>query len=389
MGLEVAAVRSGRDLAAFIGFPYGLHRQDPCWTAPLRRDVRTQLSPGKNPFFRHAAAAHYLARRDGRVVGRITAIENRRHNEFHRDRVGFFGFFETIDDQAVAQALIEAATAWVEGRGLRVLRGPTSFSTNDEAGVLVEGFDTPPVLMMPHNPPYYPRLMEAAGLRKARDLLVYQRTADELPARLVDGAHALRSRYDIRLRTLDMKRFDSEVDLVKRLYNASWERNWGFVPMTDAEIGFLARQLRPVVVEELVVFAERAGQPIGFAVALPDLNVALRANRSGRFFPGILKVLWASRHIDRLRILLLGTVPEWRGRGIDALLCQRLWETARAKGYRWAEAGWVLEDNHPMRNALARMGFEAYKTYRIYDRALDTSPTAAASASARPSAVLK
>jgi GNAT superfamily N-acetyltransferase len=370
MALEVAPVRGGRDLAAFIAFPYRLHRADARWTPPLRRDVRALVSPAKNPFFRHAQAEHYIARRDGRVVGRITAIENARHNEFHRDRVGFFGFFESEDDQAVASALVEAAGAWVKGRGLSVLRGPTSFSTNDEAGLLVDGFDTPPVLMMPHNPRHYARLLEAAGLRKAKDLLVYERTVDPPPARLVQRAETLQEQHGIRLRRLDLPRFDEELGRVKRLYNAGWQRNWGFVPMTDDEIDFLARQLRPVVVKDLVVFAEHGQEPIGFAVALPDLNVALRANRSGRLFPGIVKILWASRRIDRLRILLLGTRPEWRRKGVDALLYLHLWEAARAKGYRWAEAGWILEDNHPMRNALARMGFAVYKTYRLYDLAL-------------------
>jgi GNAT superfamily N-acetyltransferase len=258
----------------------------------------------------------------------------------------------------------------VKGRGLAVLRGPTSFSTNDEAGLLVDGFDTPSTLMMPHNPPYYARLLEGAGLAPAKDLLVYQSRGTTLPPRLVDGTEALRRRHGLRVRTLDMGRFAEEIERIKWLYNAAWERNWGFVPMTDEEIDFLAAALKPVVVEELVAFAEKDGDPIGFAVALPDLNVALRANPSGRLFPGILKVLWAARGIRRLRVLLLGTTPPWRGRGVDALLYRHIWETGRAKGYDWAEAGWVLADNHPMRNGLARMGFEVYKTYRLYDRPL-------------------
>jgi GNAT superfamily N-acetyltransferase len=367
---EVAAVRDARDLDAFIALPYALHRHDRHWTPQLRRDVRALLDKDKNPFFRHADAEHFLARRDGRVIGRITAIQNRLHNEFQRDRVGFFGFFESIDDTETANALLAAAAAWVQTRGLDTLRGPASFSTNDEAGLLVDGFDTPSVLMMPHNPSYYAPLLEAAGFRKAKDLLVYQATADLLPPRLTEAADTLRARFDLHLRTLDMARFAQEVEQVKRLYNRAWERNWGFVPMTDEEIDFLAAQLRPVVVKDLVVFAEKDGEPIGFAVALPDLNVALRKNPSGRLFPGILRVLWAARSIRRLRVVLLGTIPEWRGRGVDALLYGHLWQAARAKGYRWAEAGWVLEDNQAMRNALARMGFAVYKTYRLYDRAI-------------------
>jgi GNAT superfamily N-acetyltransferase len=367
--IEIRPVAGRRDLGAFVGLPYDLHRGDPGWTPLLRRDVRALLAPS-NPFFEHGAAEHFLARRGGEVVGRISAIENRLHNEVHGDRVGFFGFFECVDDPAVAAALFDAAAGWLRGRARDVMRGPTSFTINDEAGLLVDGFDTPSVLMMPHNPRYYVPLVEGAGFAKAKDLLVYQSTHDRLPERLVRGAELLQKRQGITLRTLDMSRFGAEVETVKRLYNAAWQRNWGFVPLTDREIDFLARQLKSVVVPDLVVFAERDGAPIGFAVALPDLNVALRRNPSGRMFPGIVKVLWTMRGIRRLRILLLGALPEWQGKGVDALLYKAIWENGVRRGYHWGEAGWILEDNHAMRNGLANMGFEVYKTYRLYDRPL-------------------
>jgi GNAT superfamily N-acetyltransferase len=223
---------------------------------------------------------------------------------------------------------------------------------------------------MPHNPRSYVSLVEANGFVKAKDLVAYQSTHDRLPARLVEGAELLRRRYGIRTRGLDLRRFEAELETVKRVYNLAWERNWGFVPMSGLEIDHLAAQLRPIVVPELVAFAERGDEVVGFAAALPDLNVALRANRSGRLFPGLLKVLWAARKVDRLRVLMLGAMPEWRRRGVDGLLFKHIWEQGVAKGYRWAEAGWVLEDNHAMRNGLERMGFAVYKTYRLYDRAL-------------------
>ena len=360
---------TGREaLGRFIAFPYALHRGDPGWAPPLRRDVRAQLSPEKNPFFAHAEIAHFLAERDGRVVGRISAIENRAHNKFHDDRAGFFGFFDAVDDAGVAGALFDRASEWLAERKLDAVRGPVSFSTNDEAGLLVDGFDTPAALMMPHNPRYYAALVEGAGFRKTKDLLAYERAATELPERLAHAADLLARRRGITIRPLELARFEQEIEVVKRVYNLAWERNWGFVPMTDPEIDFLAAQLRPVVVPELALFAEVKGRPIGLAVALPDLNVALRRNPSGRLFPGILKVALAARRIDRLRVLMLGTLPEWRGKGVDALLCKGIWDAARKKGYRWAEAGWVLEDNHAMRNALVNMGFAEYKRYRIYDR---------------------
>jgi GNAT superfamily N-acetyltransferase len=369
----VTAIRVGRacdrrQRERFIAFPYALHRRDRGWGPPLRRDVRTLLSDAKNPFFAHAEAEHFLAERSGEAVGRITAIHNRAHNELHRDRVGFFGFFESIDDAAVAGALFDRAGEWLAERGLDVMRGPASFSTNDEAGLLVDGFETPAALMMPHNPRYYAGLVEGAGFRKAKDLLAYRRAFDRPPERLRIVARRLRKRRGIAVRSLDRARFEQEVELVKRLYNLAWERNWGFVPMSDAEIDFLAAQLRPVVVPELVAFAEHEGRPVGFTVAVPDLNVALRKNPSGRLFPGILRVLLARRGIDRLRVLLLGIVPEWRGKGVDALLVEKVWDEAHQRGFRWAEAGWVLEDNHAMRNGLVNLGFEVYKTYRLYDK---------------------
>lgn len=368
--LAVVPVETRAEREEFVGLPYRLHAADPCWVPPLRRDVRLLLSREKNPFFAEAEAACFLARRGRRAVGRIAAVENRAHNRFHADRVGFFGFFECEDDPAVARALFDAAADWLRPRGLDTLRGPASFSTNDECGLLVDGFDTPPTVMMSHNPPRYVGLVEGAGFVKAKDLLAYQSTTLELPARLVAGTRLLEKRHGLRLRTLDRRSFQSEVDRIKRLYNRGWQRNWGFVPLSDREIDHLAAQLEPVVVPELVVFAERGGEPVGFAVALPDLNVALKANPSGRLFPGILKVLWASRRIRRLRVLMLGTLPEWQGKGVDALLYRHVWERGYALGYRWAEAGWILEDNHPMRNGLQRLGFEVYKTYRMYDRPL-------------------
>ncbi len=363
-------VESARDLERFIAFPYRLHRGDPIWVPPLRMTVRTLLSREKNPFFQHAEAQYFLAEGNGKVVGRIAAIHNRAHNEFHEDRVGFFGFFECVDDQATADALFEAAASWLRERGLTTMRGPTSFSTNDECGLTVDGFDTPPTIMNPHNPPYYVDLVERAGFAKAMDMHQFRTVSPDLPERLLKGARLISERKGIRLRQMDMKRFKQEVDRIKPMYNAAWEKNWGFVPMTDAEIDHLAKELKPVVVPRLVVYAEREGEPIGFALAVPDFNVALQANPSGRVFPGILRVLWASRRIKRIRILALGLLKEYRRTGADALMYHWIWEKAYGLGYRWAEAGWILEDNAPMANALVRMGFEAYKTLRLYDRPL-------------------
>jgi GNAT superfamily N-acetyltransferase len=368
--VEVAPVSGRRELAAFVSLPYELHRHDPCFTPLLRIDVRAQLDPRRNAFFGHASRELFLARSEGRVRGRIAAIRDQAHESLHRDGAGFFGFFETEDDPAVAGALLEAAAAFLRSRGCRRLRGPLSPSINDEAGLLVDGFGTPSVVMMPHNPPWYPGLVEGAGLRKAKDLLAFERAASGLPERLLRATEIVERRHGISTRTIEMRRFAHEVALVKRLFNEGWQHNWGAVALDDAEAAQLAAQLKPIVVPELVIFAERRGEPIGFAAAIPDLNVALRANPSGRLVPGLLRVLWAKRRIRRLRVLLLGVLPEWQGRGVDALLYRRVWDAARARGYDWAEAGWVLEDNHAMINGLLRMGFRRYKTYRVYEREL-------------------
>jgi GNAT superfamily N-acetyltransferase len=372
--IAITPVDRSRDLSEFIAFPYALHRRDPLWVPQLRRDVKVMLVPKRNPFFEHAEARYFLARRNGRVVGRIAAIENRAHNEFHADRVGFFGFFESIDDRAVAGALFDAAAGWLRARELNVLRGPASFSTNDEVGLLVEGFDTPPTLMMPHNPRYYADLIEASGFTRAKDLLAYQSLAENAQLdgpfmqRLRHGTDILAKRYHISVRPIDPKRFDEEITVIKQLYNQAWERNWGFVPMTEHEIDHVAAQLKQIMVPELVLFAYCQDRPIGFAVSLPDLNVALKTNPSGRLFPGILKILWAARKISRLRILMLGTIPEWRSKGVDALMYRHIWERGMARGFNWGEAGWILEDNRPMNNGIERLGFVAYKRYRLYDR---------------------
>lgn len=334
------------------------------------------LSRRKNPFFEHGEAEYFIAERDGQIVGRIAAISNRLHNETHGDRVGFLGFFETVPDEKVADALLGAASDWCRERGHDVIRGPASFSVNDEAGLLVNGFDTPPTLMMPHNPPYYADLLERAGFLKAKDLLVYTGGREDVyipvPERLAHGTELIRQRQGITLRGLNLKDFENEVARIKHIYNAAWERNWGFVPLTEREIDHLAEQFKPVVIPDLVPFAEKDGRVIAFGLVLPDLNVALRGNRSGRMLPAILKILWLlkAKRLRRCRIVLLGILPEYRHRGVDAMLYHWIWTHAPNHKIYWGEAGWILEDNAAMNAGLEKMGFRVYKIYRLYDRRL-------------------
>jgi GNAT superfamily N-acetyltransferase len=338
--------------------------------------VEALLSRSKNPFFEHAEAEYFIAERDGEVIGRIAAISNRLHNETHGDQVGFFGFFECVDDQAVADALFQAAGEWCRTLGHDVLRGPASFSVNDECGLLVDGFDTPPTLMMPHNPRYYIDLIERAGFTKAKDLWVYQGGSQEryvpVPERLARATELIRQRQDITLRALNLKDFQGEVERIKELYNAAWEKNWGFVPLTEHEIDHLAEQFKPVVIPELVPMAEKDGKLIGFGIALPDLNVVFQTNRSGRLFPMILRLLWMlkTRRIRRARILLLGVLPAFQGKGVDAMLYHWIWTKSGERSIYWGEAGWILDDNPAMNAGLEKMTFQVYKTYRLYDKRL-------------------
>ncbi len=342
-------------------------------------DVRTLLDRKKNPFFEHSEAEFFLATRAGAVVGRITAQRNTLHNEIHEDKVGFFGFFECENDQTIADALFDTAAAWLRARGFDTMRGPASFSVNDECGLKVDGFDTPPTIMMPHNPPYYVPLVEHAGFVKAKDLLIYQggdltfRAYKPVHERLTRAVGIMKTRMGVTLRPINMKRFHEEIELIKSLYNRSWEKNWGFVPMTDHEIDHLAKQFKPVIVPDLITFAEKDGVPVGFSLAIPDFNVIFRSNRQGRLTPMvILRLLWALKRekLRRCRIPLLGVVPEFRGRGLDSVLYHAVWTKAAEHGIYWGEGGWILEDNPAMNMGLSKMGFTVYQTLRMYDRPL-------------------
>ena len=374
--MAVRSVQNSRDLRAFIDFPYRLHADDPVWAPPLRSEVRALLARRNNPFFEHGDAELFLAERDGAVVGRVAAITNHLHNETHRDRTGFFGFFECSEDPAVARELLDAAAAWAARRNHDRLRGPASYSLNHECGLLVDGFESPPVMLMPHNPRYYAELLEAAGLRKAKDLWAYEvghpDRHEPAPERLTRGVKAVVRRLGLTVRNIELRDLEQEAETIRFILNACWAGNWGFVPITRAEMRQLTTQLKPIVVPDMVPIVEKDGEPVGFALAVPDLNHVLRGNRSGRMLPAVPKILWGvwRRRIPRLRVLLLGILPEYRGKGVDALLWHQIWSRSEANGFRWAEASWVLEDNAGMNNALQRMGFTHYKTYRIYERSL-------------------
>jgi GNAT superfamily N-acetyltransferase len=365
--VEVRPVATREDRLAFVRFPWRIYRDRPAWVPPLELERLAFLDRRKNSFFRHSDAELFLARRDGGIVGRIAAIENRRHLETYRDRTGFFGFFEAIDDPGVAAALFARAADWARERGLARLRGPMSFTINDECGLLLDAFDLAPVVLMPYNPPYYRALVEGCGLRKAQDLFAFRMDVPERTPRRLAAAQRIVRGHGIVVRQADFSRFDAEVEKIHRLHSAAWAGNWGAVPLTREELAALAAELKPIADRELIFFAEANGEPVGVSVTIPDLNLAL-ARARGRLLPfGWLRLLAARPGIDVVRVLILGVLPEYRHRGVEAEFYARTMDAARRRGYRWGEMSWILESNGPMLRALERMGAERYKTYRVYD----------------------
>lgn len=315
----------------------------------------------------------FLAERNGELVGRIGAIIDHNYIEFHREKVGFFGFFESVDDFSVAKALLDTAQSWLGERGMPRMMGPINPSTNSEMGVLVDGFQYRPAMLMPYNPPYYGALLERCGLKKAKDLYCYHLEKNKfLSEKLVRVAEAVRKRENLSIRTVNMKKFDEEIALVKELYNRTWTRNWGFVPWSDEEFDYLARDMKRIIVPELSMIAEVDSNPIGFSINLPDIGKALQKVGNGRLLPfGIFKLLWHTRKVSFLRSLILGVVPEYQRRGIDGVMYIETWKRGTDLGFNEGEAGWVLEDNVMMNRAAQLVQGDRYKTYRVYELHFD------------------
>ncbi len=354
----------------FLDLQRPFYRGDPHFVPLLASAEAWQIDPRKNPFFRHAEAEFFVARRGPRVVGRISATRDRLHDEFHGDRIGFFGHFEASDEQT-AQVLLRTAGAWCHKRGATALRGPVDLSTNYRCGLLVEGEPGPPVLMMPHNPPHYAGWIEAFGLRKAKDLLALKVTSDtiDLPRlERVVGRLAQKSRAV--LRRLDLRRFDAECRVLWDLYHRIWERNWGFVPMSEAEFLAQANDLKKVARAELMHIAEIDGAPVGFAVALPNVNSAVAAC-NGKLLPfGWWRFLRALRKERMVRVITLGVVPEHRKKGLEMQLLFQIVRQGIDAGFNACEASWILEDNLDMLGPLQTIGHVPYRRYRVYEKAL-------------------
>ncbi|AKU89923.1 hypothetical protein [Vulgatibacter incomptus] len=371
--IQVRPVASARDLHRFVELPLELYVGDPNFVPPLLMERKDFLDPKKNPFFDHAPHQLFLAWEGETVVGRIAAVEDRNYNEFHDTSYGFFGMYEAVDDPAVAKALFEAARAWIRARGLRQIMGPMNLSSNHDMGLLVEGFDDPPALMMPYNPRYYVRHFEdVLGLAKAKDLLSWKiDTRTDPDPKIARIAEKVRIKEGIVVRPVNLDDFQAETRRIKEVYNAAWEKNWGFVPFTDAEFEHVCKDMKAFVKEDLLLIAEVQGEPVAFTMTLPDMNQALKyvGGRLTTFgLPiGLAKLLWYSRKVERIRLFTLGVKEKFRKRGIDAILCLDSLKAARRLGYPEAEVGWILEDNILINRTIQSMGGQLSKTYRVYE----------------------
>ena len=373
-GVSVQPVDSPGDVEQYIRFPFELYRGFPHWVPPLLMERRDFLNPRKNPVYEYAEVQPFLARRGSSVVGTITALRNPRFGEFHprEGHIGFFGLYECERDVETSRALFTAAAEWLESRGLSVMRGPTNFTTNDVLGLLVEGFDEDPAILMPYNPPYYAQQFDAFGLSKVKDLFALEVSADEYRGQLEPLARKVLLRGRVTVRPVDLKRWHEELAFVRHCYNEAWADNWGFVPWTDRELEVLAKELKPLIDPRLALVGEVDGESAAILIAVPDANEALKLAR-GLLFPfGLIKILWRLKvaGCQRVRVLALGVLPKYRRLGLDGLLIQRTIENGVPLGYRRAEVGWILEDNEAILQPLTHIDARRTKVYRIYDRAL-------------------
>jgi GNAT superfamily N-acetyltransferase len=370
MPLEIRTTAE-KDLGAFIDLPYALFKGHPHWVGDLKKDVRHLLETG-HPFWRHADRRLFMAFRDGRPVGRIAAISNHAHNNFHSDKAGFFGFFDCADDKEAAAGLFAAACAWLKTKGMDCAIGPVNPSTNETCGMLLEGFDGPPMVMMPYNPPYYLELAAGAGFTKAKDLYAYRYpTAAGFPERFEKIVSRMNRDGKVTVHLAQVKALDAAIAEVKDIYNSAWEKNWGFVPMTAEEMDDLAIALKPLLKPDYLYFARYEGKPAGFALMLPDFNIALKAAGGAltpfNILPFLHKVTF---RLNRGRLLTLGIKKEFRGKGLELLLIKQAILSAKKMGWEYGEMSWTLEDNTLINKTIETLGGEVYRKYRLFEKKL-------------------
>lgn len=371
--IEVVPVTTNKLRKTFLKFPWSIYQNDAHWVPPLLLERKQFLDPKKNPFFKTGKAELFVAFQNGHPVGRISAHTFPRHNEIHKDRVGFFGFFETINNPIVAQELVRTAEQWLAKEGCTHIRGPMSFTINDEIGTLIDGFDSRPYILMGHNPTYYPRLLESCGLGKIKDLYAWSYKPGAITPAAVELADATRATPGLEMRSLNMKKFEEEIRLLVKMFNEIWAQNWGFVPMTEEEVSHMAKELKPLIDPELTFFATVNGDPAALVLCLPDINELL-ATMNGSLFPlhwiKLLKKV-VTRRWDGTRMAMLGVRKPYRGSAFGALsvlMNVEIHLRGLKRGLQKAELSWTLEDNERINRGIAFMGGKHYKTYRVYQK---------------------
>jgi hypothetical protein len=365
-----------REVKKFIDFPHELYKGDPNYVPELYISQAKLFDRKKNPFFKHAEVDLFLAYKDGKIAGRIAAIHNGGYKKFTGNNDGFFGFFDVTEDYAVAEALLGTVQDWLRQKGLSSAVGPVNFSTNDTCGTLVDSYDVPPVILMTYNKKYYNDFLERFGFQKKMDLLAYKiATKENMNQRVIAMRPLLENRLlkaGIVIRKFNMKNFKSEVDKLHEVYNAAWEKNWGFVPMTKDEFRFAASDMKAIVDTDFAYVAEHNGKAIGFALTVPNLNEVTIHIKRGRLFPtGLFKLLMNQKKVKSVRIITLGVIEGYRKAGIDACFYAMNLESAARKGIEYGEASWILENNDLMNKALLHIGGKVYKKYRIYEKTLN------------------
>lgn len=370
MAVHIREVSFEKGIADFINFPHDLYADDPIYVPEIFIGQKDMMDPKKYPFHQYGKVKYFLAEKNGKIVGRIAAIDNTNYNRHHQCKVGFFGFFDFINDQDVVNALLDKAKAFAQENGHEYLMGPTNFTTNETAGTLVEGFDDPPKIMMTYNKPYYGTLIESYGLRKEMDLyayMIYTAKASEKSLRIADAVEARLKGKGITIRNVNLKDINNEAKRIQKIYNDAWEENWGFVPFTDDEFEYLKNDLKMLLDPSFAYIAEKDGTPIGFGLTLPNINEILIKNKRGKLFPfGIFRLLFGKKKTKTVRVLALGVVEEYRKMGIEAVFFAKNIQESKKRGLLGGEASWVLESNEPMKAAAEHLNGERYKTYRLY-----------------------
>jgi hypothetical protein len=368
--ITIKKVETKKELTQFIDFPHDLYKDNPFYVPELFMSQKALLDKKKSNFHKHSKADYFLALKDGKIAGRIAAIRNNNHIEFTGEQVGFFGFFDVINDYRVAEMLLDTAKDWIKSEGLTAVFGPENYSGNETCGSLIEGFDSSPVAMMTYNFPYYNEFLEKYGFTKAMDLLAYRLDTDTMPEKLIQVSKLLENRlkqHDIVIRNLNMKDWDKELIGFRKVYNEAWQQNWGFVPMTDAEFSAMCDELKMIVIPDFVFIAEKNGEMIGISATIPDIYQIFKHIPRGRLFPfGLFKYLYYRKKIDIVRVIILGVLNEHRRLGLDAVFYAKTVEMARKYKIKFGEASWILENNEMMNKALVNIGGYVYKKYRIF-----------------------